>query len=73
MEDHVGAPEQGSRSRQDPGGDLVHVIIHGEVFIVNPISRDQVPSRWFCSPLVLLLPQSILKIDCIGCSCSRGG
>jgi hypothetical protein len=45
MEDHVGAPEQGSRSREDAGGDLVHVIIHGEVFIVNLISSDQVPSR----------------------------
>jgi hypothetical protein len=45
MEDHVGAPEQGSRSRYDPDGDLVHVIIHGEVFIVNPISSDQVPSQ----------------------------
>jgi hypothetical protein len=44
MEDHVGAPEQGSRSRYDLGGDLVHVIIHGEVFIVNPISSDQVPT-----------------------------
>jgi hypothetical protein len=32
MEDYVGALEQGSRSRKDPGGDLVHVIIHGEVF-----------------------------------------
>jgi hypothetical protein len=42
-------------------------------FIVNLISSDQVPSRWFCSPLVLLLPQSILKIDCIGCSCSHSG
>jgi hypothetical protein len=45
MDDHVGAPEQGSRSRSDPGGDLVHVIIHGEVFIVNPISNEQVPSQ----------------------------
>jgi hypothetical protein len=45
MEGHIGAPEQGSRSRSDPGGDLDHVIIHGEVFIVNPISSDQVPSR----------------------------
>jgi hypothetical protein len=27
MEDHVGAPEQGSRSRYDPSGGLVHVII----------------------------------------------
>jgi hypothetical protein len=32
MEDHVGALEQGSRSRYDPGGDLFHVIIHDEVF-----------------------------------------
>jgi hypothetical protein len=31
MEDHVGALERGSRSRDGPGGDLVHVIIHGEV------------------------------------------
>jgi hypothetical protein len=30
MEDDVGAPEQGSRTRKVPGGDLVHVIIHGE-------------------------------------------
>jgi hypothetical protein len=30
MEDHVGAPERGSRSKEGPGGDLVHVIIHGE-------------------------------------------
>jgi hypothetical protein len=40
---------------------------------VNPISSDQVLSRGYCSPLVLLLPKSILKIDCIGCSGSRGG
>jgi hypothetical protein len=45
MEDHVGAPERGIRSRYGPGGDLVRVIIHGEVFIVNPISSDQVPFR----------------------------
>jgi hypothetical protein len=32
MEDHAEAPEKGSRSREDPGGDLVKVIIHGEVF-----------------------------------------
>jgi hypothetical protein len=31
MEDHVGALEQGSRSRLDLVGDLVHVIIHGDV------------------------------------------
>jgi hypothetical protein len=45
MEDHIRAEEQGSRSRYDPGGDLVLVIIHGEVSIVNLISSDQVPSR----------------------------
>jgi hypothetical protein len=45
MEDHIRGPEEGSRSRWDPRGDLVHVIIHGEVFIVNPISSNQVPSR----------------------------
>jgi hypothetical protein len=31
MEDHVRAPEHGSRSSEDLGGDLVHVIIYGEV------------------------------------------
>jgi hypothetical protein len=44
-----GRPRRSSGARikieVGPGGDLVHVIIHGEVFIVNPISSDQVPSR----------------------------
>jgi hypothetical protein len=54
-------PELGSRSRYDPGGDLVHLLYsHVEFARLNMISNDQVLSLRLCLRLGLLLPKSSL-------------
>jgi hypothetical protein len=51
-------PELGSRSRYNPGGDLVNVLCSRVEFArLNLISSDQVLSLQLCLRLGLLLPQ----------------
>jgi hypothetical protein len=49
--------ELGSRSRYDPGGDLIHVLYSRVEFArLSPISSDHVLSLRLCLCLGLLLP-----------------
>jgi hypothetical protein len=66
-------PELEARSRKDPGGDLVYVSWSWLNYQVESIPSDQVFPRRFHFLIGFAYSNSILEIDYIGCSCSRGG